>query len=193
MNNHYSHGTYDGLKNAAPNKSITENCQGLNFQNDGRGRAGAQMPLRGIQTDSAKNYLEPGFPAKMSKTVIEEFDLVDEIDELKKVTVYVAEQVFTDGHKTYLLYFYSTELEFDCQTCFTTDYSLCMCDKNNWGCNFIRSNKILSCEDKDTLLEIYHEIVDNIHLLKKLTREPFIDWIYEKTNEIENVYIEIDF
>jgi hypothetical protein len=127
----------------------------------------------------------------MSKTVIEEFELVDEIDESKRVSIYVSEQVFTDGHIIYLLYFHSTELEFDCQTCFTTDYSLCQCDKNNWGCNFIRSNKILSCDDKATLLEVYNEMVDNIHILKKLTREPFIDWIYEKTND--NVYIEIEF
>ena len=129
----------------------------------------------------------------MGKTVVEEFEVVDDIDETKKVSVYVSEEAFTDGHKTYLLYFRSTELEFDCQTCFTTDYSLCQCDKNNWGCNFIRSNKILSCEDKAPLLDVYHKIVDNIHVLKKLTREPFIDWIYDATNHINNVYIEIDF
>jgi hypothetical protein len=129
----------------------------------------------------------------MSSAVIEEFTLVDDIDETKAVTVYVAERIFLDGHKLYLLYFASNELEFECNVCYTTDYSICQCDKMQWGCNFIRSNKILSCDDKETMLEIYHKIVDSIDTLKKLGREPFTDWIYKHTNDIENLYIEIDF
>jgi hypothetical protein len=129
----------------------------------------------------------------MNSITIEEFYLEDDIDTTKRVNVYMNERELIDGNKTYILYFSSSEIEFECIPCNTNDYKICDCGEIDWNCNFIKSNKILSCEEKDTLMEVYKKIVDNIDILKMLNRERFIDWIYEKVNDIENIYIEIDF
>lgn len=129
----------------------------------------------------------------MTSTIIEELEIIDDVDTTKKVNTYVSENVFLQGNKLYNLYFISSAIEFECDVCYTNDYTICQCDQHNWGCNFIRSNKILSCEEKDTILEIYEKIKENISTLKILTREPFIEWICDNVNDIENIYVEIDF
>lgn len=129
----------------------------------------------------------------MTTTVIEHYTKTNDIDETKKTNIYVSEQVFLHEHKVYHLYFSSSKIEFNCDNCHTINYKDCNCDDITWTSNFMRSNKILSCENKDGLLEIYNKMIENVNLLERLSREPFIDWIYDNVNDIDNMYVEIGF